>query len=344
MTGLKFLKVPIVLILLGVFFHSSSFSMEDEAITHGLSARLRVFVDQVKELEDIVVKLQERERLYLEKITEYDGFLDLICSLPANSNDFELAKARYTFPKSGKSFEDFERFREELFDDKVYPDVLVGLTPIRPGVKFGPGVPLSAAVASAEMAEEAGYKLTAPDSHDLSREYRDISSARKPGATIDIDDITRQFSNVLGSFGEPAVRERVCFPSPTKAVGSRNPLFDSCSVADFSDRCLRLNEKADLYSSHDFLYSEDEGRMDNWKKWFRLKNQAKSLGDRRASDDLLSAIESKRDKRDNVFFTFEDELIGKKATFFYWEQLAFADEIEKIRLEEAIAKMAEEES
>ena len=97
-----------------------------------------------------------------------------------------------------------------------------------------------------------------------------------------------------------------------------------------------LNYQADFFSHHDYFPIDDSlasvGRLTNWERWFTYKEEAEKLGSRRAAVDIFNMLESKKSKRDNVFYLFEEADEGMEAEAFYWEELAIADKNERLPL------------
>lgn len=200
--GLKFLKIPILLILLGTFLPSSGFSkeIEDEAIKHELSARLGGFIDQeVKKLEDVVVKLRTENLALLKIIKEDHSFFDFIFAANRNSRDFKLIQAEYRFKKKEISLDELTAVQQEVSFPIVLPSLPTDLDPVLNG-GISPGVHARLTSASVTALAKQSDAILSPD-RDRSTTHRRMSVGTVTPSTIrsrsaDITDL----SSMLGKF------------------------------------------------------------------------------------------------------------------------------------------------
>lgn len=185
MVVLKFLKVPTLLALLIVFFPSSIFSMEDEAIEHKFSARLSELVAQeVNRLEDVVVRLRTENLTLLRAIQERHSFFDSIFSAAANRNsrDFELIQAEYRFKKGEISQDVLTAVQQKVSAPVIFDSLPADLDPVLRG-GISPGIPaLSTSVSVTALAAQADAAL-APD-HTRSTAHRRMSLGTVSQSTI----------------------------------------------------------------------------------------------------------------------------------------------------------------
>lgn len=184
MVVLKFLKIPILMVLLSTFFSSSIFSMDGIEEGHQLSSHLGAFVQKVKKLEDVVIELKKDQNALLRIVEAHKDFLEFIFAANRNVKDLELTQAEYRCKTDKITPADLLQIQQALSAPVIIPsiptdlDAVVGQT--------SPGVP--AASTSAGVTLLAGYAKAdlAPDPVN-STPHRRMATATIPASTIRIN-------------------------------------------------------------------------------------------------------------------------------------------------------------
>lgn len=150
--------------------------MEDD---HKTSAHLAGFVtEEVKKLEDDVVKLRKENCTLVRTIKKNQRFFDSIFSLAANRNirDFELIQAEYRFKKGEISQADLTAVQQKVSAPVVFDSLPVDLDPVLRG-GISPGVPaLSTSTSVTALAAQAGAALVPDPAHSTAHRRMSIGT------------------------------------------------------------------------------------------------------------------------------------------------------------------------